>query len=170
MYKTIFINFIIIFQSGSNNLTISSTETCLLRPFNPDTLETDSKIDLSGLINIFGAIPIKDPKTGFLYNISATFTTGLKYHFVKIDSNSEIAKQSDLISNCKIHSTIPSRMKTYFSYYHTFGMSENHLVFIEQPWVANSVRLVASRIKGRIWYNFLKLIKCLFALVRLSTI
>jgi carotenoid cleavage dioxygenase-like enzyme len=37
-------------------------------------------------------------------------------------------------------------MKTCFSYYHTFGLTENYLLMIEQPWVANSLKLIASRV------------------------
>ena len=39
-------------------------------------------------------------------------------------------------------------MKTCFSYYHSFGMSAKYLVLIEQPWVANSLKLISSRVKG----------------------
>jgi hypothetical protein len=41
-------------------------------------------------------------------------------------------------------------MKTCFSYYHTFGLTENYLLMIEQPWVANSLKLIASKVKGGI--------------------
>ena len=37
------------------DLTFASTETCLLRVVNPQTLETGEKIDLSSLVNISGA-------------------------------------------------------------------------------------------------------------------
>ena len=38
------------------------------------------------------------------------------------------------------------RMTTCFSYYHTFGLTENYLIMIEQPWVANSLKLIASKV------------------------
>jgi len=48
-----------------------------------------------------------------------------------------------------ILATIPSSWKVNFSYYHSFGMSENYLVFIEQPMIVNSMKLIASQIKGK---------------------
>jgi hypothetical protein len=45
--------------------------------------------------------------------------------------------------------TIPSSWKTNMSYYHSFGMSENYIVFIEQPLIINSMKLVTSQVKGR---------------------
>ena len=121
---------------------VAATETCLLRIVQPETLETGAKIDLSKLVNIASALPLKDNANGGgdLYNLAATFTTGLKYHFTKTPADDS--------SQTAVLSTIPSRLKTAFSYYHSFGMSEKYLVLIEQPWVANSVRLAASRIRG----------------------
>jgi len=44
--------------------------------------------------------------------------------------------------------TLSSRMTTCFSYYHSFGITENYLIMIEQPWVANSLKLIGSKLKG----------------------
>lgn len=48
-----------------------------------------------------------------------------------------------------ILATIPTSWTANFSYYHSFGMSENYLVFIEQPLIINSMKLITSQIKGR---------------------
>lgn len=53
------------------------------------------------------------------------------------------------LSKMAILATIPSSWKVNFSYYHSFGMSENYLVFIEQPMIVNSMKLIASQIKGK---------------------
>ena len=53
------------------------------------------------------------------------------------------------LSKMTILATIPSSWKVNFSYYHSFGMSENYLVFIEQPMMVNSMKLIASQIKGK---------------------
>ena len=64
-------------------------------------------------------------------------------------------KPEELLSSARIVATIPSRMTTCFSYYHSFGMTENYLIMIEQPWVANSIKLAASKIKGLTFYECL---------------
>jgi len=103
-------------------LTVASTETCLLRIIDPDTLETGDKMDLSHIVNIASARALKDDK-GDVYNLAGTFNSGIKYHFVKFPASS--AKNPvEVLHSASIVATIPSRMKTFFSYYHSFGMTE----------------------------------------------
>jgi len=59
-----------------------TTETCLMRRLDPDTLESPELIDLSGLVNIASGRSLTDPKSQMVYNLSGTFLTGLKYHFI----------------------------------------------------------------------------------------
>ena len=66
-----------------------------------------------------------------------------------------VLNQKELLSSAKVVASIPSRMTTCFSYYHSFGMTENYLVMIEQPWVANSIKLAASKLKGSTFYECL---------------
>jgi hypothetical protein len=62
---------------------VTATETCLLRRIDAETLDTyPDKIDLSGLVNIASGRPLTDQNTGDVYNLTGTFLTGLKYHYV----------------------------------------------------------------------------------------
>ncbi|PRD31729.1 UNVERIFIED_CONTAM: Beta,beta-carotene 15,15'-dioxygenase [Trichonephila clavipes] len=47
-----------------------------------------------------------------------------------------------------ILTSISSTHKTCFSYYHSFGLTENYILFLEQPLLVNTVRMAASGIKG----------------------
>ena len=42
---------------------VASTETCLLRRIDSENLDTNEKIDLSGMVNIASARALTDPKT-----------------------------------------------------------------------------------------------------------
>jgi hypothetical protein len=53
------------------------------------------------------------------------------------------------LSKTAILATIPSSWKTNMCYYHSFGMSENYLVFIEQPLIISAMKLVTSQVKGK---------------------
>jgi beta,beta-carotene 9',10'-dioxygenase len=53
------------------------------------------------------------------------------------------------LNKTAILTTIPSSCKANVSYYHSFGMSENYLVFIEQPLIINAMKLIASQIQGK---------------------
>ena len=46
---------------------VTSTETCLLRRIDGDTLETQEKIDLSGVVNISSARALTDPETKVVF-------------------------------------------------------------------------------------------------------
>jgi len=135
---------------------VASTETCLLRRIDSDTLATQEKIDMSGLVNIASARALIDPDTKDVFNIAGTFLTGLKYHFIKFPASPTQLTPKELLASSTIIGTINSRMTTCFSYYHSFGMTPKYLVMIEQPWVANSLKLATSQIKGKSFYQCLQ--------------
>ena len=135
---------------------VASTETCLLRRIDADNLDTHEKIDISGLVNIASARALTDPLTKEVYNIAGTFLTGLKYHFIKFPPSETELSPKELVASASIVGTINSRMTTCFSYYHSFGLTEKYLIMIEQPWVANSLKLATSKIKGCSFYQCLQ--------------
>lgn len=47
-----------------------------------------------------------------------------------------------------ILTTMSAGRKTSFSYYHSFGLTEHYILFLEQPLLVNTVRMAASGIKG----------------------
>ena len=53
---------------------VASTETCLLRRIDGDTLATQEKIDMSGLVNIASARALIDPDTKDVFNIAGKDT------------------------------------------------------------------------------------------------
>ena len=53
---------------------VCTTETCLMRRLDPDTLESSSLIDLSSLVNIASGRSLTDPVTKDVYNISGAFS------------------------------------------------------------------------------------------------
>ncbi|GIX74100.1 beta,beta-carotene 15,15'-dioxygenase [Caerostris extrusa] len=58
------------------------------------------------------------------------------------------SKKSKGFERASILSSISSNQKTTFSYYHSFGLTENYILFLEQPLLVNTVRMAASGIKG----------------------
>ena len=64
---------------------------------------------------------------------------GLKYHFIKFPPSEKELEIKELLSSASFVATLSSRMTTCFSYYHSFSMTENYLIMIEQPWVRNTI-------------------------------
>lgn len=53
------------------------------------------------------------------------------------------------LKEAKVIATIPSSWKTCMSYFHTFAMTENYIVFMEQPLLINCMKLAQIGIKGK---------------------
>ncbi|XP_042873992.1 beta,beta-carotene 15,15'-dioxygenase-like [Penaeus japonicus] len=131
-----------------------ASETCFVRKVDPVTLETREKVDLNKLVsvNFASSHPLRD-REGATYNLGGSFTSGLKYHILKIPQCRDTRGGSDPWHNTRIVGTIPSSFRASFSYYHSFGMSEEHLLFLEQPLLVNTLKLATSQIKSRAMHD-----------------
>ncbi|KAG8231383.1 hypothetical protein J437_LFUL008931 [Ladona fulva] len=108
-----------------------------------------SLADLSKLIglNIASSHTVKDER-GFSYSLGSSLISGVKHHITKIPP-SLVGNAADAWKNAKIIATVPSSSKTSYSYYHSFGMSRNYFVLIEQPMIVNVMKLLAMQVKGK---------------------
>lgn len=52
--------------------------------------------------------------------------------------------------------SIPFRSTLFPSYFHSFGMSENYIVFVEQPFKLDMVKLATAYFRGVTWGSCLK--------------
>lgn len=128
-----------------------ASETCFIRELNRETLTSVCKADLNKAVGInLATSHFLEDHDGTSYNVATSFTTGLKYHVLKIPPmpNTELVN-SDPLKGCEIIATVPSSWKTCFSYNHSFGMSEKYIVLIEQPLLAHSIKLLASQVQGK---------------------
>lgn len=126
-----------------------ASETCNLRRIDPCTLETYEKVDLYKLIGVhlISSHIIKD-KDGTLYTMATTITSGIKYNIVKIPP-AQPGNAKEAFNKAQILCTIAPGWKGGISYYHSFSMSENYIVFVEQPMIINNMRLLSIHMKGR---------------------
>ncbi|XP_037289284.2 carotenoid-cleaving dioxygenase, mitochondrial isoform X1 [Rhipicephalus microplus] len=126
-----------------------TSETCFVWKVDQDSLEAIQRYDVNKLVsvNLASAHPIT-MEDGTSYNLGASFISGLKYHIVKIPPPGQGCSG---LKRASVAYHIPSSWKTTFSYYHSFGMTRNYVVFVEQPLLVNTIRLIGSRIKG---YSF----------------
>lgn len=130
-----------------------ASETNYLRRVDVETLATQEKVDMTKLVgvNLASSHTYQD-SSGLSYSMGTSLLSGLKYHIIKTPV-APTGKAQDALSKMAIVATIPSSWKVNFSYYHSFGMSENYLVFIEQPLTVNSMKLITSQIKGKCMHD-----------------
>ncbi|XP_054716397.1 beta,beta-carotene 15,15'-dioxygenase-like [Uloborus diversus] len=128
----------------------ASSETSLLWKINQKDLKCVKRTDLKEIlsVNLASSHPHKC-LDGAIYNLGASFMSGLKYHIMKLPPSQEISQDGKVgFERSSILTTISSNHKTSFSYYHSFGLTEHYVLFLEQPLLVNTVRMAASGIKG----------------------
>uniref|UniRef100_I3JD70 Carotenoid-cleaving dioxygenase, mitochondrial n=1 Tax=Oreochromis niloticus TaxID=8128 RepID=I3JD70_ORENI len=126
-----------------------STETNFMHRMNPETLETLEKVDWSKFIAVNGATahPHYDPD-GTTYNMGNSYgRRGVLYNIIRVPP--EKTESKDTLQGAKILCSIVPANKSHPSYYHSFAMSENYVVFIEQPVKMDLLKIVTCKIRGK---------------------
>ncbi|CAB1339442.1 unnamed protein product [Coregonus sp. 'balchen'] len=106
----------------------ATSETNYIRKVDPVTLETQDK---------------KGKTKYTLFKVPAT-TAGDK------------AKASPALKNLEVICTVPCRSLLSPSYYHSFGMTDNYFIFIEQPFKLDILKMATAYMRGVNWASCLK--------------
>lgn len=149
LYNTIIPEFtdnanISVFNVGQN--VFVTGETCYFYDFNPSDMTAGHKWDTNRLFGVHSASPhpLTD-KEGYTYNIGSSYAPCLKYCFVKIPPVDHTKDPKEVLKKGKVLCTIPSRWnRNIMSYNHSFGLTENYIVFIEQPYVVSLNKILSS--------------------------
>lgn len=65
-------------------------------------------------------------------------------------------KNAPALKNVEVVCTVPCRSLLTPSYYHSFGMTENYFIFIEQPLKLDILRMATAYMRGVSWASCLK--------------
>ncbi|XP_067348019.1 carotenoid-cleaving dioxygenase, mitochondrial isoform X2 [Channa argus] len=126
-----------------------STETNFMHKVNPENLETLEKVDWSKFIAVNGATahPHYEPD-GTTYNMGNSYgNKGALYNIIKVPP--EKTDPKDTLQGAVILCSIVPANKSHPSYYHSFAMSENYVVFIEQPIKMDLLKIVTCKLRGK---------------------
>ncbi|XP_069598640.1 carotenoid-cleaving dioxygenase, mitochondrial-like [Ranitomeya imitator] len=158
--KTMFQRFVALFEmpkptdNGNVNFVkykkdyCVSTETNIIHKVDLATLGTAGKVDLSKYIAVNGATahPHYDPD-GTAYNMGNSYgKQGTFYNIIKVPAQE--SEDEDALYGAKVICSIPASDNFHPSYYHSFGMTENYIVFIEQPIKINVLKIRMSNMTG----------------------
>nr|XP_056716206.1 carotenoid-cleaving dioxygenase, mitochondrial [Euleptes europaea] len=164
--KTIFGRFISKFEQldSTDNCNVSyvvykgdyyvSTETNLMHRVDVETLESKEKVDWNKYVAVNGATahPHYDPD-GTAYNLGNSYGgNGSKYNIIQIPPQKSSPEDTSL-KGAKILCSIQPENKMKPSYYHSFGMSENHVIFIELPLKMNLWKIMTAKARGKSFYD-----------------
>lgn len=69
---------------------------------------------------------------------------------------SDKGKNVHALKNVETVCTVPSRTLLTPSYYHSFGMTDNYFIFIEQPFKLDILKMATAYMRGVNWASCLK--------------
>ncbi|KAI8498355.1 Retinoid isomerohydrolase [Branchiostoma belcheri] len=127
-------------------------ETYRWTKLDPRTLDTLGQIDLTKYIavNALTAHPHHEPD-GTVYNMGSSYSyrEGCQYNIVRFDpvDRKKCGPEATVLENASIVCSIPASFSLSASYYHSFGMTQNYFVFIEQPLYMNIPKILLARIQ-----------------------
>nr|XP_040025876.1 beta-carotene oxygenase 1, like isoform X2 [Gasterosteus aculeatus aculeatus] len=137
----------------------ASSEVNYMNQIDPDTLETIGRINYRNHIalNLATAHPHYDNE-GNTYNMgTAIMGMGLpKYVIFKVPADASDKNKKPALRKVQQVCSIPFRSTLFPSYYHSFGMTENYVVFVEQPFKLDIVKLATAYFRGVNWGSCLK--------------
>lgn len=126
-----------------------STETNFIHRVDLDTLDTLEKVDWSKFIAVNGATahPHYDPD-GTSYNMGNSYgSKGCLYNIIRVPP--EKTDGGDTLQGAQVLCSIVPANKSHPSYYHSFAMSENYVVFVEQPIKMDLLKIITCKLRGK---------------------
>ncbi|XP_048196935.1 carotenoid-cleaving dioxygenase, mitochondrial [Perognathus longimembris pacificus] len=126
-----------------------STETNFMNKVDIETLDNTEKVDWSKFIAVNGATahPHSDPD-GTTYNLGNSYgPRGSCYNVIRVPPEKRDPKET--IHGAQVICSIAPKEVMKPSYYHSFGMTQNYIIFIEQPLKMNLWKIATSKIRGK---------------------
>uniref|UniRef100_A0A672JKU7 Beta,beta-carotene 9',10'-oxygenase-like n=1 Tax=Salarias fasciatus TaxID=181472 RepID=A0A672JKU7_SALFA len=130
-----------------------STETNYMRRVDPQSLETKEKVDWTQYVAVNSATahPHYD-REGATYNMGNSYGRDGSsfYNIIRVPPPEEKeGEDSAELNGAEVICSIPATEPRKPSYYHSFVMSENYIVFVEQPIKLDLIRFLLYRIMGK---------------------
>ncbi|KAM9302402.1 beta,beta-carotene 15,15'-dioxygenase [Gastrophryne carolinensis] len=133
----------------------ASSETNFIRKIDPQTLDTLEKVDYLKYmtVNLATSHPHYDSAGNTLNMGTSIGDKGkTKYMFFKVPPvTEEMDKKKSPLKYSEVMCSIPAHHLLSPSYYHSFGMTENYIIFIEQPLKLDIVKLATAYFRGVNW-------------------
>lgn len=142
-------------DNGSVNFALykgdyyATTETNFIHKVNPHTLETEEKINLTKYIAVNGATahPHYDPD-GTTYNMGNSYGKhGMMFNIIAVPP--QMSDDEETLQGAKIVCGFEPEDSLNPSYYHSFGMTKNYIIFVEQPLKINIMKILTSKLRGK---------------------
>ncbi|XP_022912105.2 carotenoid isomerooxygenase isoform X1 [Onthophagus taurus] len=131
-------------------------ETGIMFKINPDDLSTEKKVDLNDLLMVVNhtSHPIIN-QDGSAFNLGLQITpTGPVHCIINFPKHHENNNTNE--PKIRIIASIPAKWPLNPSYMHSFGMTENYFILVEQPLCVSVIDLVKCKFKNQPFIGALK--------------
>ncbi|XP_067132108.1 carotenoid-cleaving dioxygenase, mitochondrial-like [Centruroides vittatus] len=124
------------------------TESNFIRRIDVKTLETLDKVDLSKFVSVFMATAHAHYSSdGAVYNVGSGSVGGYPtYNVLKFPAKEN---DKDMFREASIICSIPSRYRFSMGYHHSFGMTENYVILVEQPYMFSFFEMLTIKITNK---------------------
>ncbi|CAO1425675.1 unnamed protein product [Diamesa serratosioi] len=128
------------------------TESPVIHRICPNTLDTLDKINLTEHIGIVNHTSHPHVMAdGTVYNLGMSVgKTGPAYNIICFPHGEK------MFENARVVAEIPTRWKLHPSYMHTFGITDNYFIIVEQPLTISVPAVIKSQIKNEPMISCLK--------------
>ncbi|CAF92469.1 unnamed protein product, partial [Tetraodon nigroviridis] len=139
----------------------ATSETNYIRMVDPETLETKDKVDYMKYlpVNLVSSHPHYD-REGNAYNIGTSIAEKgkTKYVLFKVPAaaTKDQGKKVPALKNVEVIASLPCRSMLSPSYYHSFGMTDDYFIFLEQPFKLDILKMATAYMRGVNWASCLK--------------
>lgn len=135
-----------------NDEFFAFTESPVIHRIDPDTLDTMEKVNLQEKLGIVNhtSHPHVMPD-GTVYNLGLSIgKSGPSYNIICFPMGEQ------MFDNARVVAEIPTRWKLHPSYMHTFGITENFFIIVEQPLTVSVPAVVKSQLTNEPMISCLK--------------
>nr|XP_019545564.2 carotenoid isomerooxygenase isoform X2 [Aedes albopictus] len=128
------------------------TESPIIHKIDPRTLDTSTKLNISDYVGIVNHTSHPHVMSdGTVYNLGCSVTkTGPAYTIICFPHG------ENMFENARIVASVPARWKFHPGYMHTFGITENFFVVVEQPLSVSVPSMLVSQIRNEPMASSLK--------------
>ncbi|XP_031425205.1 beta,beta-carotene 15,15'-dioxygenase [Clupea harengus] len=137
----------------------ATSETNYIRKIDPVTLETLGKVDYLKYLplNLVTSHPHYD-KEGNTYNMGTSIADKAKSKYIifKVPAATKEEDAAPALKNLEVICSIPCRSLLTPSYYHSFAMTDNYFIFIEQPFKLDILKMATAYMRGVNWASCMK--------------
>lgn len=136
-----------------NDEFFAFTESPVIHQISAETLDTLGKVNLHeklGIVNHTSHPHVMED--GTVYNLGLAVTkSGPAYNIICFPGGGE-----NIFENARVVAEIPTRWKLHPSYMHTFGVTENFFIIVEQPLTVSVPAVVKSQLTNEPMISCLK--------------